>query len=1049
MNKKGAALAYTLIATMVLMILSTSLFTAAGSNLTLSTKNTEARQSYITCKSAMEYAKSVILQKAEDAKDANAAWENNFPTDSSKVLPAYNDVANAIKTKMSGFSVMQDAGSDSGFKIDAQTAPNGRDIFAECRVTLSTVTRTVYQTVVVSTSKSGSYSVSAKNQTVINKMKDTGLPLDDSSSWGPDVITDLLPVPAPADSSSQINSTTVFFVRYVFTYHVQISAVSQYSASDDRMQTLSYETDCTIGGSDTNFSVTPSSVELTTPPQNPGIGMLAVGGQYGAKNVTNGNNLGPSGNGTSKLPVIFKNTIVSSGSDSFLSAPAAYFMNSSSLNVNDTLSVPLNTSCAAIDSDFIYFNGNINGLLDTANKRCSALLLKNTRNSLKRSDGYTGIVQFNNTTIQLVSTTKDSNGVYPVTTKVLDGLYYFKDDNNKGTNLFDFANLDNNLQKIPESDYAKISSVADENYVRYLQTNIDTIVSGDLQQYGGTGWLQNGDISNGAPSVKDGKTVYCYVNNCGSWINTFNNNSNVVYGAKDIVFQWDNDYSSLTVPQSKIVTFQADYFVINTTRAIKAGNSSSKFLVKGANGDSLAMVFPVSTDIQYKNASGQAVTYTITAGTYSSVPSGTNLFSQAAKDFFAIPANHTYEGVSGSVKYGPFTGIGDKLEDVTAPNFLLYGAKYGNQPPVYENVDNPSFIKDTNGYVHSAYPVLFNQPMQISSGYQDRILSAPQVYFMNTEKSIYGDSGGSAQIHSDFIYYGGSNLPNTYGKYSLQLYGYSDNSKGGYIYFAQNCEIFSLLGIFSFYVPKGCYYFQPGTDLCSLFSYLSFFSAPGFSSIGSTTYNKVMADNYVNYMEQQHSNIISGDTTAGGNTPKDAGANWAPDGVLKETTSNAFDGKDVYLYVNDATKWGSAKVNYQASNIHLQYVNAGSLLVPNGKSVTFTVDSLSLNGQKTDAEQTGDKLTLQQGDTNSEFILNTPGGVGYVNVVLPHDLLVNCSSGDSYTVPAGVYKVKSGTNLFDYSSIPSGSGKSVIQFEPVSIAPVAETLFKKGKYTNE
>ena len=101
-NKKGAALAYTLIATMVLMILSTSLFTAAGYNISLTTKNDNARQSYITCKSAVEYAKSHILQQATIAKNLNADRENSFPTDQTQAAATCN---NNIKPAMAGFYV--------------------------------------------------------------------------------------------------------------------------------------------------------------------------------------------------------------------------------------------------------------------------------------------------------------------------------------------------------------------------------------------------------------------------------------------------------------------------------------------------------------------------------------------------------------------------------------------------------------------------------------------------------------------------------------------------------------------------------------------------------------------------------------------------------------------------------------------------------------------------------------------------------------------------------------------------------------------------------
>lgn len=1076
MNKKGAALAYALIATMILMILSTSLFTAAGSNLTLSTKNTEARQSYITCKSAVEYAKSVILQRANSAKDKNAQRENENPANSSTSVDTAATVGEAIlgsATKegiMHSFWVEPDSSTASGLKAinvsaaDSANSPDGKTTYAKCELKLNKVIRTVYRTVAVSTSKSGGgYTVSAKNQIVTNKMKDTNLGLDDSN-WESDVITDILPVPASVDSSSEVNSTTVFFVRYVFAYDVQITAKKQYSASDDRMQTLSYETDCTIGGREDTLTVTPSSVNVST--VSPGIQMFAVGGQYGGaggngslvnSNNNDGYNLAP--NAASNMSVVFKRPIYATGNSGSISAPSVYFMSSPGLTVGNMQSPSANGNSATITSNFVYFNGNIQG---TKNDQGSWLKL------YKRDTNSAGIVQFNNTTITLLH--PDNS----LTTKTLNGLYYFNNDSkdaNNYTDLFDFSSFDSKLKQVPESDYAKISSVVNQDYVSYLQTNIDNIVSGEKKDGNNSddfaGWVGQGRLGNGTPSTQAGKTVYCYASNCDGW-----GNSNILdttytqnypnppyslntdchpYAAKSIIFSWVGN-SALAVPENRTATFQADYIAMSTNQqAIWTWASSSRFLVKSVNEkDPLTMVFPADTVIRYVDSSGKAATYTITAGTYSAVPSGTNLFSSAAATFFGTPANHTYDGVSGSVKYGSFTGVGDKLEDVTAPNFLLYGAKYGGQPSwVYNNVNTPGFIENTSGNGSSAYPVLFNQPMQIPSGRQNRNLSAPQVYFMGTGNSIYGynNSNGSAQIHSDFIYYGGNQMKLWNGN-SLKIYGYSDSAKGGIIYFAQDCTIYkqdNFWGDITLWIPKGCYSFSAGIDLFNLNvkknAWGSYYTND-LSYMDQAAIDKSMKNNYVNYIEQQHSNIISGDTTAGGNAPKNAGANWAPNGVLSETTSNTFDGKDVYLYVNDATKWGSAKVNYQASRINLQYVNASSLLV--GKSVTFTADNLSLNGQKTDIAQTDDKLILQQSDAGSEFTVRTLSGTGYVTITLPHDLLVKCSSGDSYTVPAGVYKVKNGTNLFAYTS---GNG-TTITLEKIQIDPV-KTFFKKGKYTNE
>lgn len=658
-NKKGAALAYTLIAAMVLMILSTSLLTAAESNITISTKNIEARRSYITCKSAVEYAKSIVLQRANSAKEKNTQRErNNLDNLANLVPPPPRDPAAVAGDEirgtaekdglMHGFCVKPDTGN-TGFKVenltDADSAKlDGKNTLAKCVVTLKQVTRTTTQAVTACDTKKnsdGSFPVTAQMQSVTSVFWDLTKDMGDAKNW------DQIGLPAPTlGSTPKTASTMTYFnlpivevlsVQDVYEYKIRIEASNQYSASDNaaqqRMQQLNYETDCIIGGS-SKIELIPSAVSLTPVPQNPGIEIFAVGGQYGSKNITNGNNLGSAGNGISKLPVVFKNEIISSGSDSSLSAPAAYFMNSDSITVKDTFPITDNVSGATLDSDFIYFNGNIKGILDTNGNRCSVLRLKNTRKSLKLNNEFAGIVQFPKIKIQLVSASADSSGTFPVTTKELSaGLYYFKD----GTNLFDFSKLDSNLKQVPETDYAAICSVADQNYVNYLQSNINEIYSADLKQYGGIEWIQNGDISEGKPSNLSGKTVYCYVNSCSNWINIFNNNANVLYGAKNIVFQWDNAGSNLTVPSSKTVTFQADYMVMNTNQAIKAGDSSSKFIVVNNSGTgTLTMVFPTDTVIMYAGSS-----YAIKAGTYGKVPYGINLFSSQAKNCFVNPANRS------------------------------------------------------------------------------------------------------------------------------------------------------------------------------------------------------------------------------------------------------------------------------------------------------------------------------------------------------------------------------------------------------------------------
>ena len=447
---------------------------------------------------------------------------------------------------------------------------------------------------------------------------------------------------------------------------------------------------------------------------------------------------------------------------------------------------------------------------------------------------------------------------------------------------------------------------------------------------------------------------------------------------------------------------------------------------------------------EIKEVSDGSYTATITAGYPSSNSDKSKLFKMK------YTASCTLEG-NGETDSFPF---------------ILYGTKYGSNPLTVTNGNTPAIPEETNGQGVSAYPVVFNLPVQSPSGNQTRLLQAPSVFFMGgdgtenhlngsdsnqiRDSAIYVYSAGTATIKSDFVYIASDRIAfQRNGNPVLKLLPLSGST--GYIYFAQNCSVISSFGDnidwYSSSTVKtytaGLYsYTQSGEDLLSYDNNL-------MQVTDSKTEENILNQYGATYVEDNHNTFMNSDANSSYEQPYNGKADWTRNGTVSGSTGGDLSGYHVFFYANNASKWSDgASVNYTAGEISFMYVNSDSKVTigadnrGNDQQVTFTADTVSFCGQKEDGQGTdSDSLTLQQGYVNAKFILQSKSKSD-VTVTVYHKLVVKKKNGDTYTLQAGVYTVPSGTNLFD-----NDVTKDTFTFEGEAGGSGAGGGFSGGEYS--
>lgn len=365
--------------------------------------------------------------------------------------------------------------------------------------------------------------------------------------------------------------------------------------------------------------------------------------------------------------------------------------------------------------------------------------------------------------------------------------------------------------------------------------------------------------------------------------------------------------------------------------------------------------------------------------------------------------------------------------------FLLYGTKYGaNQ--VARDPDTPGFME---GDHTSAYPVVFGPIMQDSSGKQNRNISAPSFFFLGGNggsskrlrdlSSIYTSNSSQANLKTNFVYIASKllafqqNTTDQNDKPQINLTPL-DSSKPAYIYFAKDCEIIQTDNLDRDYdsteistgpykvikkYSAGLYTFNGSQNIWSSNCVLT----PVTDGVGSVL-QKYSAGYIVSTWQKK--NLVSGEYAANApSTPQgqypytyNGAAGWTQDGKLQSSTPTDQSGKDVYMYANNYSAWGSGAQTYKAGRIAMQLIDSKTMLqLPENKTVIMQAGTVTLNIQSGDGDPAkfSTAMVLKQ-SAGSKFVVSAS------SLVLYHDLTVESSDGTVlYRAKAGTHNIKGGS----------------------------------------
>lgn len=393
--------------------------------------------------------------------------------------------------------------------------------------------------------------------------------------------------------------------------------------------------------------------------------------------------------------------------------------------------------------------------------------------------------------------------------------------------------------------------------------------------------------------------------------------------------------------------------------------------------------------------------------------------------------------------------------------FFVSGCMYGSKHVVSNDISgnmsgdarSPALLSSTANAT-SKYAVVFNLPVRTTVNNEPTgFLQAPQIFFFGgysesdtidggfRDAALYANSkNAAATIRSNFIYIYSDTIVADGSGNSLNI---SPISGTGYIFFANTngCNINDGAGTALNHTPyKGLYSFGAGTDLFSPSCSLTAVDK-------SDRVDEVLKANNVKYLEDNHEHFACSETNASYTFPYPGKADWTDNGCIKGSSGGAE--LNVFMYLDkksssdDPTQaWeGGSSPSYTAEKISLMYVTHDDInnpVITIGTQVTFNLvnndepdvdsDAVSFCGQKQDgAGNDTDNLTLQQGDKNAKFILQSDSE-NDITLTIYHKLVVKRKADSGYTLSAGTYTVPSGTNLFTASisdfTLKSGGGSS-------------------------
>lgn len=589
-NKKGVSLVYVILASAVLMIISGALAASASNNINLTARSTEGRQSYITARSAMEYAKGVVNEQIQEAQEKLDKNSTLHPADLINKSDAFHEFF--VKPNDSVAAKLQQVNT-AGATLD------GTHYYAQCEITNPDNTKYNYTAAISVMVMYNNHFSKVLNFTKSFSLKYT-VPPDTPPVTPPDTPPVTPPVtPTPADVKG-----IPFLV---------------------------------LGGRYGYKSLIDSNGGTDEPSFNDGASKSGWAGMCT--------------NGDSAYPLVFVDPVKAEAgycATRHVKAPQIFFMatqfgkyskvtNNSWEKNNCSFYAEENHANVTLVSDFIYIAGQTVRGKDSADE----IVLKNYTNDSSKA-GIICLAQDFQVQVAQDNAGADARTIGNIT--IPAGYYYFQN----GTNLFDSSTLSwIKMHPVASSDVAK---VAQDNNVDYVKNQYEKLCSANDTAYSrwASAWTQDGCIENMGSSDsrldQSGKDVYMYVerNNSktpgdGPLWNKWGTDEAVYkanYLALLYVTNGDNPDNCPFVVGKK-VTFQVGNSIsISGQKLDGNGDEYDKFVLKpDFCGGKLILTSASDSDVTVvlrhtlvvKDSAGN-VLYTKGAGTYT-VPTGTDILS--------------------------------------------------------------------------------------------------------------------------------------------------------------------------------------------------------------------------------------------------------------------------------------------------------------------------------------------------------------------------------------------------------------------------------------
>lgn len=354
-----------------------------------------------------------------------------------------------------------------------------------------------------------------------------------------------------------------------------------------------------------------------------------------------------------------------------------------------------------------------------------------------------------------------------------------------------------------------------------------------------------------------------------------------------------------------------------------------------------------------------------------------------------------------------------------APAYIDAGKRHGG----IQIFNDPCNLSNTT--VNS--PVVAKSTVKLS-GSQTIGFTADQMYFMGSGKCLEVKAfDDAATLKADFIYFNADICAvNGYNRLEIT----PKNNKNGIAYFnsvqlkqGTNNIIKKRDG--SDFELNGYYLFSGTLNLFD--DYESLTKLTEEEVIDELNGEKFTGEKLTaskRFVEQNYEKMLSGDQD---------GAKWTGEGRLSNGTPSEQAGC-VYLYVIECNDWGNVLkgVPYKADEIHVQYVNDGKNFVfPEGKTVTFMADVISMNTQEADDKVDDGHKPEIEGTGGAHCILKSQSGQNDFDVTFHYKTTVSYTKDGndvSYDIEPGTYRIPKSKEI----DLFSADGENCFTKEPTA-----------------